>query len=100
MGKGGSFLCHGGVDLTNVTAITARARFFITLPLKQVTVTEISDASNISVGLLTEQLHQKLGQGLGQCPCLGEDPQGTMCQILLYLCQFTPVLVPVSFFPL
>lgn len=87
-----------GVDLINVIAITASARFFIPLPLKQVSVTEGSDASDISVDILTKPLQQKLGKGLGQCPYLGEGPQGTMCQILPNLCQFTPALVPMYFF--
>ena len=85
-----------GVDLANVIAVTACAWFLIALPLKQVAVRETNDASNITVDLLTEQSQQKLGQGLRQCLCLGADPEGTMCQILPGLCQFTPVLVPVS----
>lgn len=87
-----------GVDLANVIAVTVCTWFFIPLPLKQ--VTEMSDASNTSVDLLTEQLQQKLEQGLGQCLCLGKDPQATMGQILPYLrmaVSAIPVLVPVSF---
>lgn len=54
--------------------------------------------SSIAVTLLAEQQQPKFGQGLGQHLCLGGDPQGTTCQILLYMCQFTPVLISVSFF--
>lgn len=84
--------------MANVIAVTACARFFTTLPLKQVTVSEIRDASNISVDL---QSNSSRSQGkVWATAVLGKSPSGyDVPDSALSVSVHTSACTSIFFFP-